>query len=281
MLKNKIIVRKIRNIVILIMAMAIMVGAYKFIDRSRAEKVVKIGAIALDDYGYLEDEEITLEAKQLEDDLYEVELPDSINTKKINRIVKIGLGELSDTEDVSTTTETATATDASTNADTNTEDAATQENATEIILEDGLELVENRIYLTKEQVENKEEQINLEVEYDIAILEQKEDGTFNKTLLAEKSEEERAQLQAAGVINVEEIKAGYAGTTGEATQAKKTLYSKILRYEDEANNKLVELKGYLPKDAELQVEEVAQEKLKEIVGEEKLSKLGVAYDIKI
>ena len=200
-----------------------MVGAYRYIDRSRAEKVVEIGAWALDNYGYLEDEEITLEAKQVEDGFYEVLLPDSINTKKINRIVKIGLGEFDGQNAVeadATGTTNATdgtqgqATDSNINDSISTESGATQQaaqqetqettqQATEgatatqeadtltagTIVEDNLELLANRIYLTKEQVENQEEQINLEVEYDIAIVEEKEDGTFNKTLVAEKTEE--------------------------------------------------------------------------------------------
>ena len=60
MLKNKIVVRKIRNIVILLMVMIIMIGAYNKIDTSRAEDVPEIGAIALDNYGYLAKEEFKL-----------------------------------------------------------------------------------------------------------------------------------------------------------------------------------------------------------------------------
>ena len=97
MLKNKIIGKKIRNIIVLLMAIIVMIGAYRYIDRSRAEKVIEIDAVALDNYGYLEDEEFKLEAKQLDDGSYEIELPESVNTKKINRIVKIGLGELEKT----------------------------------------------------------------------------------------------------------------------------------------------------------------------------------------
>ena len=82
MLKNKIIVRKIRNIVILLMALIIMIGAYKNIGDSRAEDVIEIGAIALDNYGYLSDEKFILEARQIEKDLFEIELPEVINTKR-------------------------------------------------------------------------------------------------------------------------------------------------------------------------------------------------------
>ena len=86
MLKNKIIVRKIRNIVILIMAMVVMIGAYKNIDKSRAEDVIEIGAIAVDNYRYLANENFILEAKKIEDDRYEIELPETVtNILNVNR----------------------------------------------------------------------------------------------------------------------------------------------------------------------------------------------------
>ena len=66
MLKNKIIVRKIRNIVILLMVLLITIGAYKNIDNSRAEDVIELTTIAIDNYGYLENEEFNLEAKKID-----------------------------------------------------------------------------------------------------------------------------------------------------------------------------------------------------------------------
>ena len=66
------------------MALIIMIGTYKNIKDSRAENVIELTAIALDNYGYLENEEFTLEAKQIENDLYEIKLPECDNTKKIN-----------------------------------------------------------------------------------------------------------------------------------------------------------------------------------------------------
>lgn len=193
MLKNRIIGKKIRNIVILLMTIIVMIGAYRYIDRSQAENVIEIGAIALEESGQLE-EEIKLEAKQLEDGSYEIQLPEISNNKKINKIIKASLK--------------------------NTVKANTEE--------DILEIVDNRINLTKEQIETQ--QLKLEIQYDI-------------------KEQEETKL-----------------------------YNKILKYEDKENGKLVEVKGYLPVDAELQVEEVPQEQLAEIFGDKKIK---VAYDIKI
>ena len=214
MLKNKKIVRKIRNIVILLMTILIMIGAYKNIDKSKAENVVEIQAIALDNYGYLEQEEFKLEAKQIENNSYEIQIPENINNKKINKIIKASIGE-------------------------NT-----------------LEIKDNKIYVAKNQINNQK--INLEIEYDVAILEKKADGTYNKILLSEKSEEERDQIKIEETTNV--------------------FYYKVLKYEDTANGKLVEVKGYLPEKAELQVEEVTQEQITKIFGDKKIK---VAYDIKI
>ena len=74
--------------------------------------------------------------------------------------------------------------------------------------------------------------------------------------MIEKTEEERNQI--------------------EITEETQLLYNKILKHEDEENNKLVQVKGYLPKDTELKVVEVPLEQLTEVFGE---AKLDVAYDI--
>ena len=292
MLKNKIIVKKIRNIVILFMAIVIMIGAYKNIDKSKAEEVIKLDAIALDNYGYLADEKFTLEAKQIDDNLYEIELPENINSKKINKIVKVTLEDyvpevisenavkenattenaINETEDnaVTKTPVEEEMVETTTELNEEKENTISENTAPEGTIEEDetLEIVENKIYLTGEKIDEK--QINIEVVYDIAILEEKEEGGYDKTLLLEKSEEERTQLEAAGII----------GPTANTPESTKILYSKILKYEDEENGKLVELKGFLPIDAELLVEKVGQEQLSEILGG-KQSKVDVAYDIKI
>ena len=198
MLKNKIIGKKIRNIVILIMAIVIIIGIYRYIDSSRAESIIELKAIASDSYGYLTNEEITLEAKQVEGNLYEIELPESINTKKVNQIESIMVGNSEYTE---------------------------PENIEELI-EATTEV--NKIYLTKEQIESQ--QLSMQIVYDVTMLETNPSGGYNKILLSEKTKEEVASIQIT-----EEIK---------------TLYNKILRYEDEENGKLVEVRGYLPVNAE-------------------------------
>lgn len=228
MLKNKIVVRKIRNIVILLMAIIIMFGAYKNIDKSKAEEVIEISAIAIDNYGCLENEEFILEAKEISDGLYEIEIPENINSKMVNNVVNVKLlsGEL-ELKDENTTDES------------------------EII-----EIIDNKIKLTKEQIDNK--QINFETVYDMAILSIDEQGLVTKEILNEKSEEEIKN-------NIEEL--------GE-----ELLYNKILRYEDKETGGLVEVKGYVHENENIQIEKVEQEKLQEVFGEKQID---LAYNIKV
>jgi len=298
MLKNKIVVRKIRNIVILLMAIIVMIGTYRNIGRSRAENVIEIDVMAIDSFGYLENEEFTMEAKQVKGDLYEIELPESTNDKVINRIVKVTLEDFVNTttdgeveegnveaegDEANTTVDANEATNASkttdkaaevpaenntaetpatetpaTEAPAATEDPATEEQQQDeaSIEENVLEIVDNKVQVTQEQLENY--QVNMEVVYEIALLDKDEEGNRIKILYSQKTDEERAEI--------------------EITEEMQTLYSKILRYEDEENSKLVEVKGFLPVEAQLQVEPVTEEQLKTVFGE---AKIDVAYDIKI
>ena len=255
MLKNKIIVRKIRNIVILLMVIIVMVGAYRNIGRSRAEDIIEIEAIALDNYGYLEDEKFMLEAKDIGDDLYEVQLPESINTKVVEKVKVMSLqdntviyDEDAVEEEVNTT---LTEENATQEENVMPEEQTQKEN--EVVVG---ELIDNKIVLTKEQIENKP--INLKVVYERVLLNKAESGEYIKTYLKGMTDENMVEMQIP--------------------EESEFLYNKILKYEDVENGKLVEVKGYLPVDAKLQIEEVNQEKIATIFGE---TKINVAYDIKI
>ena len=89
--------RKLSNIVLLAVLLATVLGIYYNVYNSRAEEVVEIVAVALDNYGYLDNEEFKVEAKPAGDDMYEIELPESINSKKINQIHNVTLEQLADT----------------------------------------------------------------------------------------------------------------------------------------------------------------------------------------
>jgi len=350
--------RKIINALLLVMMVVIAVGIYYNIYNSRAEKVVEILATATDNYAYLEDEEFKLEAKRIENDLYEISMPENINGKNVLEVLDITLengnimnaeiinsqaeyqadeeasedtleGELntdtnkdeeseetpeeSNTEQEQPTQPEQTITpeetpqepeqpkqentetsDQTQNGEQNTENTTTPEQPAQPEQEipqkteqienettpeeptqtepentetpeqttpedEKIQIVDGKIKLTKEQIANNK--IILQVKYDVAILEKVEqegETVYNKNFLSEKTEEERNSI---------EIK--------EETEV---VYGKTLKFEDEAKRKLVELKGYLPINAEISVEEVPQEQLVEVFGD---AKVDVAYDIKI
>ena len=67
MLRNKIIVKKIRNIFILLMAIIIMIGAYHNIRNSKAENVIQIELEVADKSGILSAQNITVDATETSD----------------------------------------------------------------------------------------------------------------------------------------------------------------------------------------------------------------------
>lgn len=94
MLKNKLIAKRIRNIFILIMTIAIMMGAYHNVRRSRAEKVIEIALEIADKNNQLEKETVTVEATETSDGVYLLELPEIVNTKVIAQYYNSGNEEI-------------------------------------------------------------------------------------------------------------------------------------------------------------------------------------------
>ena len=93
-MRTKNLKRKISNIALVGALLAILFGIFYNILNSRAENVIEIGATALDSYGYLEDEEFTLEAKKIADNLLEIELPEDVNSKKVNKVLSVTLEKI-------------------------------------------------------------------------------------------------------------------------------------------------------------------------------------------
>ena len=94
MLRNKLIAKKIRNIFILIMTIAIMLGAYNNVRRSRAEKVIEISLEVADKNNQIEKETVTVEATETSDGVYLLELPEIVNTKVIAQYYNSGNEEI-------------------------------------------------------------------------------------------------------------------------------------------------------------------------------------------
>ena len=85
MLKNKIIVKKIRNIFILLMAIIIMLGAYQNIRNSKAENVIQIEMGVSDKSNILSAQTITVDATETSDGNYLLTLPTSVNKNIVTK----------------------------------------------------------------------------------------------------------------------------------------------------------------------------------------------------
>ena len=79
MLRNRLIIKKIRNICILLMAIIIMIGVYTNIRRSRAENVIQIALEISDKSEALEMQTIMVDATETQDGNYLLDLPTSVN----------------------------------------------------------------------------------------------------------------------------------------------------------------------------------------------------------
>ena len=79
MLKNKLKIKKIRNICILIMAIAILIGMYTYVRKSRAENVIQIALEVTDKSETLEMQTMTVDATETQDGNYILELPTAVN----------------------------------------------------------------------------------------------------------------------------------------------------------------------------------------------------------
>ena len=85
MLKNKIIVKKIRNIFILLMAIIIMLGAYHNIRNSKAENVIQIELEIADKSNILSAQTITVDATETSEGNHLINLPISVNKNIVSK----------------------------------------------------------------------------------------------------------------------------------------------------------------------------------------------------
>ena len=85
MLKNKIIVKKIRNIFILLMAIIIMLGTYRNIRNSKAENVIQVELEVADKSNILSAQTIMVDATETSDGNYLVNSPISVNKNIVTK----------------------------------------------------------------------------------------------------------------------------------------------------------------------------------------------------
>ena len=150
MLENRKNVRKIISVIVILIAIiSMVVGIYikKGVTQYSEPKVIEIKSIAIDSLEGVQNEQFVLEAKETKDNLYEIELPQNVNTKIIDEIENVVLEKVVDTEKSTTLTTEGTI----------------KETEAEIIEEVNVEVVDNKILLTKDQLENST--LNLTVLY--------------------------------------------------------------------------------------------------------------------
>ena len=111
MLKNKIIFKRIRNICILVMAVAILVGTYTYVRRSRAENVIQIELEVSDKSETLEAQKIIVDATETQDGNYILNLPTSVNGNIVTKYYMADGSEVAMNDENANKTLTLTETD--------------------------------------------------------------------------------------------------------------------------------------------------------------------------
>lgn len=235
-----------KKIGILILLLIIIIIEIKAFTDSRASKLLEITAIVNDNSGYLSSSEISLEASSEGKAGYVVTLPNIVGDNVVSKYIV-------DKKDIEETKESKENSKNNENKNSNKVNKKSQETKeTEETKETKEKKPGEKIYLTEEEAKAKK--INLNVEYDKK--EKNKQTLYNKVLEIMPNNEEENKNSDNKKENTEEIK------------------NKDLK---------ITVKGYMPKDAYLRVEEVKKENLSETTKEylsEKTS-LDIAYDIKI
>ena len=85
MRRNKINVKMIKNLIILIMAIILIIGIYYNIKKSKAEEIVTITAKIVDEDEKVKKQEIQLTVNKNQEQIYTTELPEFVNENKIEK----------------------------------------------------------------------------------------------------------------------------------------------------------------------------------------------------
>ena len=88
-MKKKTLKIKLSNLLLVAIVFATILG---ICNKFFSKEVIQISAIAKDNYGYLQEEQIKLNAKKIAKNLYEVELSGYVKDKKIADFVEVCLG---------------------------------------------------------------------------------------------------------------------------------------------------------------------------------------------
>ena len=182
MLKNKIIVKKIRNIFILLMAILIMLGAYHNIRNSKAENVIQIELEVADKSSILSTQVVNVDATETSDGNYLLNLPISINKNVVTKYYT------SSGEEILVDAENDIATIQLTNEEIQNKKVQVQTDydTKEVTVNDKTELLYKKELTNEPVIENE----------DGTILQQEQDNTTEQN----KSEEENQDVIVTGYM---------------------------------------------------------------------------------
>lgn len=227
MLKNKLIIKKIRNICILLMAIIIMVGVYTNVRRSRAENVIQIELEVSDKSEALGMQTILVDATETQDGNYLLDLPTVVNGNIVTKYY--------------------------------TSDGA------EVLMND--EDADKTLTLTETEV--ADQKIQLQTDYDKKEI-TTEDGQivtlYNKELLDEKEIEQN--------VIAEETE----GTSND-TQTNETMTDETTE-EPELDDTVI-VTGYMPLDAQVDIEEIDLSTLPEMTLPTDTQTIQKAYEVSV
>ncbi len=182
MLKNKIIVKKIRNIFILLMAIIIMLGAYHNIRNSKAENVIQIELEVADKSSILATQVVNVDATETSDGNYLLNLPISVNKNVVTKYYT------SSGEEILVDAENDIATIQLTNEEIQNKKVQVQTDydTKEVTVNDKTELLYKKELTNEPVIENE----------DGTILQQEQDNTTEQN----KSEEENQDVIVTGYM---------------------------------------------------------------------------------
>ena len=270
MLKNKLIVKKIRNILIFIMAIAILIGTYTYVRRSRAENIIQVELEISDKSETLEPQKITVDATETQDGNYLLDLPTAVNGNIVTKYYTTDGAEVVMNDENADKTLTLTQTE----VDDLKVQLQTDYDKKEIETEDGqIITLYNKELLAEKKTEEEtsEETITEEGETNQETKEQNSTNeiTENETTENETTENETTENETTENELTESEVIENETTEGETTEEK-------VEFDD-----TVIVTGYMPLEAQVDIKEIDLSTLSEIQLPSDTQTMQKAYEVSV
>ena len=261
MLKNKLFIKKIRNICIFIMAIVILIGTYTYVRRSRAENVIQIEMEVSDKSETLETQKILIDATETQDGNFLLELPTSVNGNIVTKYYTTDGAEV----DMKDANADKTLTLTETEVNDKKMQLQTDYDKKEITTEDG----ETITLYNKEimGVKDTEEDANAE----------NVEGADNETQANETTAEEGTQNGTTTEEGTPSETIVEDGVTDETTNE---IATDETTQEPELDDSVI-VTGYMPLEAQVDIQEIDLATLPEIVLPSDTQTIQKAYEVSI